>query len=655
MVEVSLTVGKLDASLALLLTKDHHLIEFPTILLPDGIEAGSIVKIKCEQNKQLEDENTQIFEKVQKEIYETFGLNSPSSPSLKIRNITQTSAVLEWDPLKLATSTLISLTLYKNDVRLGQIPNSLVNTTTKLSGLPIDTQFTFYLRLETTAGVYLSEKVTLKTHKMTDLSGITACLGPVDDEEFTRSEIEDVLTKMGAKPLQDQVKVDTTHFIATTTKGIQWKKAVETNIPVVRPEWLIACESERRIVGVRAFYVGAEDSVQLTNYSKLAKQARESRRAAAQQVKPTPIAKDEENEPEPLKKETSEDVNTSKKAVPESFNDTTVAPVDTEAVSPKDEIADDPAETDAPLQINSHDETLSITLQQQISNVEEIEPDHEPQLTIKENEPIVEEIEPDHEPQLTIKENEPIVEKETTSPDLGVTTEDIIPNDIDLFTNDNIKVDPISLDIPHETSNLDESSDYTSKNLSSTAVDPIVTHDEIPNQKEFSDHETTDVGSTAVDKIAKHPDILNQVESSDFETIDLGSTVVDEVPDKVGSSDQGTINLSSTTVPINDNIDPIVTNQVPNHVKSFDETADLGSTAFEQIDNTSLIESTSPIEPVAIEEKKSLEIRENIDKEILEDVTVEDDENNKQKSEPENKETNKSNKPKKTKKRKGKK
>ena len=27
------------------------------------------------------------------------------------------------------------------------------------------------------------------------------------------------------------------------------------NIPIIRPEWLKACERERRIVGVRDFYV----------------------------------------------------------------------------------------------------------------------------------------------------------------------------------------------------------------------------------------------------------------------------------------------------------------------------------------------------------------------------------------------------------------
>jgi len=262
MVEVSLTVGKLDASLALLLTKDHHLIEFPTILLPDGVNAGSVVTIKCEQDSEQESKEKQYFEQIQDQIFEKFGKNEPKPPILKIKNVTQTSAVLEWDQLDLGSANIKSLTLYKNNSRLGQIPNPLVNTTTKLSGLPIDTPYEFYLRLDTTAGIYQSEPVKLRTHKMTDLSGITVCLGEIDPKEgITREDIEQSLANMGAKPLQDEVKVDTTHFICTLSLGPQWNKALENNIPIVRPEWLKASETERRIIGVRNFYLDADPSI----------------------------------------------------------------------------------------------------------------------------------------------------------------------------------------------------------------------------------------------------------------------------------------------------------------------------------------------------------------------------------------------------------
>ncbi|ANZ77542.1 BA75_04647T0 [Komagataella pastoris] len=261
MVQVSLTVGKLDASLALLLTKDHHLIEFPTILLPDGITAGSIVRITCDRNLEEEQKEKEQFEQVQEEIYDLFGKNTPQAPVLRVLNVTQTSCVLEWDPLELGTSSIKSLTLYKNGERLGQIPNPLVNTNTKLSGLPIDTPYEFQLRLTTTAGVYTSNSVQLRTHKMTDLSGITVCVGEIEpNDAFTIEDIEKSLRKVGARPMQREVKVDTTHFICTKSVGPEWEKAEKMIIPVVRPEWIKACELERRIIGVRNFYVNAEDT-----------------------------------------------------------------------------------------------------------------------------------------------------------------------------------------------------------------------------------------------------------------------------------------------------------------------------------------------------------------------------------------------------------
>lgn len=259
MVEVSLTVGKLDASLALLLTRDHHLIEFPTILLPNGVKSGSIVKIRCDRDFETEKEESKQFQSIQDEILTTFGMNLPQSPLLKVKNVTQTSCVLEWDPLDLGTATLKNLVLFKDGKKLGSIPQPLTNRTTKLSGLPIDKTFKFQLRLDTTAGMFSSDTIEVKTHKMTDLSGITVCLGDITpNEQFTVEDIQATLKNMGAHyPAQDKLKVDTTHFITTreNKQNPEYLKANEMNIPIIRPEWVKACERERRIVGVRDFYV----------------------------------------------------------------------------------------------------------------------------------------------------------------------------------------------------------------------------------------------------------------------------------------------------------------------------------------------------------------------------------------------------------------
>ncbi|KAG7879215.1 hypothetical protein KL905_003386 [Ogataea polymorpha] len=263
MVEVSLTVGKLDASLALLLTQDHHLIEFPTILLPDGISAGSIVKIHCERDLKQEEAEDSAFDRLQEEIFNTFGKNEPKCPKLKIVNVTQTSCVLEWESLELGTAELKSLTLYKNGTKIGQIRSPLSKKNIKLSGLPVDTQYKFHLKLETSAGSYLSNIIELRTHKMTDLSGITVCIGVIDfdSEPFTLQDIEESLNKIGARPISREVKIDTTQFICTRKTGPEYEKAKSLNIPIVRPEWLKACELERRIVGVSKFYLDSENPI----------------------------------------------------------------------------------------------------------------------------------------------------------------------------------------------------------------------------------------------------------------------------------------------------------------------------------------------------------------------------------------------------------
>lgn len=258
MVEVSLTVGKLDASLALLLTKEHHLIEFPTILLPKNVQAGSIVKISCERDEPMETKDNESFISIQDQIMHTFGTVSPKAPALRVRNVTETSAVLEWDPIQVATAEVISLTLYKNGTRFGIIPSPLTRTAIKLSGLAIDTTYTFYLILATTAGTYRSEELTVKTHKMTDLTGITLCIGTIENTDIDRADLEETIKNIGAKPLQDTVKLDTTHFVCTVGEGPQWKRALNLNIPVVRPEWIKACEAERRLVSVRAYYLNAD-------------------------------------------------------------------------------------------------------------------------------------------------------------------------------------------------------------------------------------------------------------------------------------------------------------------------------------------------------------------------------------------------------------
>lgn len=199
--------------------------------------------------------------------------------------------------------------------------------TTKISGLAVDTEYTFHLVLRTSAGTYSSEKVTVKTHKMTDLSGITVTPGILPAQ--LRDSLTKAIDRIGAK-IADSVRIDTTHFVTTEGRGIAWEKAVEMNIPVVRPEWVEGCERGGRIVGVRQYYLDADprqrQMPEVQQTTQPAEQARESPLQSpnpdtqangangSQAVPPTPPAKDtpkREGEEESSEDEDEEEENKS--------------------------------------------------------------------------------------------------------------------------------------------------------------------------------------------------------------------------------------------------------------------------------------------------------------------------------------------------------
>ncbi|VDB99544.1 unnamed protein product [Peniophora sp. CBMAI 1063] len=258
------TVGKLDAGMAILLGERAHLIEFPSLLLPPGASAGSIVNISVTQNLEAEHVRDAAFWKLQDEILDLFGSEHPKPPELTLRNVTQTSVALEWPPLQLATASLRSLDIYRNGVRLAPIPSPLTNTTTKLSGLELDTEYTFRLVLRTTAGTFPSNVVRARTHTMADTSGISVCFGTVEDSVMLE-HAKLALQEMRAK-FTDKIAIDTTHFVCTTPAapgtahgqpGVEYQRALQLSIPIVQPQWILACHQQKKMVPIASFYLGA--------------------------------------------------------------------------------------------------------------------------------------------------------------------------------------------------------------------------------------------------------------------------------------------------------------------------------------------------------------------------------------------------------------
>ena len=257
--KVQFTIGKLDAGMAILLTQDHHQIEFPSILLPKTVTTGSIIDLSVTQNPVEEARVRDQFLSLQSQIRDSFAAKSPSTPRLTLRNATQTSCVLEWDPIDIATAELKSLTLWRDGIKLGNIPKPLSTTTTKLSGLGIDTDYTFQLVLRTTAGTYTSEKLKIRTHKMSNLSGIQVCEGTLPPEAHER--LVSAVDAIGAKAIQKRVRIDTTHFVCSVPEGEEWQRAREMNVPIVVVDWIEACQREGKIVGVRGYYLDADPAL----------------------------------------------------------------------------------------------------------------------------------------------------------------------------------------------------------------------------------------------------------------------------------------------------------------------------------------------------------------------------------------------------------
>ncbi|KAI6046833.1 hypothetical protein EDC04DRAFT_2627723 [Pisolithus marmoratus] len=278
------TVGKLGiCSTQILIGERAHLIEFPSVLLPPASTTGSIVNIAVHQNLSEERKRDQQFWQLQHDILETFGCASPEPPRVEVRNVTQTSVTLEWPPIKLATAKLRSLDIYKNSQRVAAIPSPLTNTSTKLSGLSLDTPYTFQLVLKTSAGTFHSNIVSVRTHTIADTSGISVCFGTVADPVLLE-DAKSALREMKAK-WSDKIQIDTTHFVCTTPAmtpsgakasggnvaggaGIEYQKALQLSIPVVQPQWILACLTEKKMVPIVAYYLGVTPPNAASYYSQ---------------------------------------------------------------------------------------------------------------------------------------------------------------------------------------------------------------------------------------------------------------------------------------------------------------------------------------------------------------------------------------------------
>ena len=251
-----------------MLTEDHHLIEFPSLLLPPGVTSGSIVNIGVNRNYDQEAAQRKEFWELQEGILEEFGRNKPEPPSLRVKHITQTSVILEWEPLVLHQAKLKALNIYRNGERLSQNAPSGINYA-KLSGLELDHNYEFYITIKTTAGSLTSDKVNIKTHTLENLTGINVCFGILNDNNgeqdgdnpsYSKQELIEMLERIGAR-YSEHAGPDTTHLLCNVQGGSEYQRALDGSIPIVKPDWLVACEKAGVMQAALPYYLVPQSSV----------------------------------------------------------------------------------------------------------------------------------------------------------------------------------------------------------------------------------------------------------------------------------------------------------------------------------------------------------------------------------------------------------
>lgn len=243
---IRFTVGKVDAGMTILLTEDHHLIEFPSLLLPKGVSAGSVVNISVNRDLDEEQNRKDEFWALQDEILDQFGKNPPKSPTLRVKALTQSTCTLEWDSLVLNQASLRSLDVYKNGMKQGHsIANPFHTNQYKLQGLEIDHEYSFYIEIKTSAGTLRSNDVKGRTHTLDNLTGMNICFG-VFESDTALEECKRLIVEIGGR-WTEEVGMETTHLLCHVQGGYNYEAALQQSIPIVRPEWLKACAEHKKL------------------------------------------------------------------------------------------------------------------------------------------------------------------------------------------------------------------------------------------------------------------------------------------------------------------------------------------------------------------------------------------------------------------------
>ncbi len=249
---IQLTVGKMEAGLAVLLTPDLQVIEFPSSLLPEGCHRGSIVNISLLRNIDKEKECKEYFKKIQTEISQEYG-QLPKTPLLSVSHVTQTTLAVRWEPLELHCCELRGIDCFVNGSKVSSFIMQNSNTL-KLSGLDMDKAFEVYIVVRTSGGAFKSNVVLVRTHTIDNMSGLSVYISPTIEEGTVR-ELKEIMSRLGGKITTELNQSSVTHFVTNLAQGEEYEKANNWNIPIVNADWLKECAANKKMLSVSQYYL----------------------------------------------------------------------------------------------------------------------------------------------------------------------------------------------------------------------------------------------------------------------------------------------------------------------------------------------------------------------------------------------------------------
>jgi hypothetical protein len=199
-----------------------------------------------EEERQLDELNA-----MQDEIHNTY-IQVPKPPTIQLKRATQTSLLIRWDPFVLASATFRGVDVYRNGQKLGLAPNAS-SVTCKLSGLDVAHEYQIWIVLRTSAGKYESNHLVCKTHALDNLTGLFPSFGSFNSDDDIET-LTELIERIGASFSED-LGPENTHLICTVSTGPKYERAVELNIPIVTPEFLKACEQQKKVLPAHSYYL----------------------------------------------------------------------------------------------------------------------------------------------------------------------------------------------------------------------------------------------------------------------------------------------------------------------------------------------------------------------------------------------------------------